>query len=92
MKSKCLKIIAITIILSFLLVGCGKSTGLETGIKELNSAEGSMFCIVSNEADFYVVYNKKTKVMYTISAGSYNFGNATLLVNADGTPMIYNEN
>lgn len=84
MKRKCLKIIVITIILSFLLVGCGKSNGLET--------EDSMFCIVSKEETFNVVYDRKTKVMYAVSYGAYNCGNLTLLVNADGTPKIYDKN
>lgn len=30
-----------------------------------------------------------TKVMYAISDGAHNYGNFTLLVNADGTPMLY---
>jgi hypothetical protein len=35
------------------------------------------------------VYQKDTKVMYVISSGTYNHGTFTLLVNADGSPMIY---
>ena len=36
-----------------------------------------------------IVYHKETKVMYAVSYGSYNIGTFTLLVNADGTPMLY---
>lgn len=38
---------------------------------------------------FDVVYDKDTKVMYTVSSSSYNYGDVTLLVNADGTPKIW---
>ena len=38
-----------------------------------------------------IVYAKDTKVMYTISAGAYNSGSVTMLVNSDGTPLIYKE-
>ena len=36
-----------------------------------------------------VVYHKETKVMYAISDQQNNRGTFTLLVNADGTPMLY---
>ena len=51
----------------------------------------SMFVIVETTTFWYVVYNKDTKVMYTISRGSYNGGNFALLVNPDGTPMIWED-
>ena len=49
----------------------------------------SDFVIVESTDNFYVVYHKETKVMYAVSDSSYNHGNFTLLVNADGTPMTY---
>lgn len=49
----------------------------------------SDFVIVESTDDFYIVYHKETKVMYAVSDSSYNHGNFTLLVNADGTPMTY---
>lgn len=44
---------------------------------------------VEDMSTWKVVYHKKTKVMYAVSDGSYNYGTFTLLVNADGTPMIW---
>lgn len=38
-----------------------------------------------------IVYQKKTKVMYAISNGGYSSGTVTMLVNADGTPLVYDE-
>ena len=49
----------------------------------------SDFVIVESTDNFYIVYHKETKVMYAVSGSSYNHGNFTLLVNADGTPMTY---
>lgn len=49
----------------------------------------SMFAVVETTYNYEIVYNKSTKVMYAVSDGSYNHGTFTLLVNADGTPMIY---
>lgn len=54
----------------------------------------SMFVFIETNTlskPFAVVYHKETKVMYAVSGGSYNSGQFTLLVNPDGTPMIYEE-
>lgn len=40
---------------------------------------------------YEVVYHRDTKVMYVVSRGNYNAGNFTLLVNPDGSPMLYKE-
>ncbi len=50
----------------------------------------SMFVQVECAGSWEVVYHRDTKVMYSVSHGDYNRGTMTLLVNADGTPMIYN--
>ena len=47
----------------------------------------SMFTQLENTKYWGVVYHKDTKVMYTVSSK----GEFTMLVNEDGTPMIYNE-
>lgn len=49
----------------------------------------SMFVVVEKAACWLIVYNKDAKVMYAVSRSSYNYGNFTLLVNPDGTPMIW---
>ena len=38
-----------------------------------------------------IVYHKETKVMYAVSCGSYNYGNLTVLVDADGKPMLWED-
>ena len=73
------------VIMAAMLAACGnevESVG-DHGTK-------SMFVQVEYAGSLEVVYHRDTKVMYSVSHGDYNRGTMTLLVNADGTPMIYN--
>lgn len=49
----------------------------------------SMFVLIEYTQNYRIVYHRDTKVMYAVSDGSYNHGTFTLLVNPDGTPMLY---
>lgn len=49
----------------------------------------SMFVEVETNLYFRVFYHRDTKVMYAVSDSSYNRGNFTVLVNPDGSPMLY---
>ena len=49
----------------------------------------SSFVIVEDGDGYYIVYHKDTRVMYTFSTGGSNYGSFCLLVNPDGTPMIW---
>lgn len=51
----------------------------------------SMFVVVEDMHSWQVVYHRETKVMYAVSDRIYNYGTFTLLVNPDGTPMLYEE-
>lgn len=76
----------VILLFMFLLTGCGERTVSQDSQKE------DMFVYIQSTAftkGYDVVYQKDTKVMYVVSRGSYNNGNFTLLVNPDGTPMIY---
>lgn len=57
--------------------------------KTESQQESSMFVQIEKTNVWEVVYHRETKVMYTVSRGMYNSGDFTLLVNPDGTPMIY---
>lgn len=85
-----------------LLTGCGEvaesanEATYETESEDKQMEDTNMFVYVQRHdffegRDYDVVYHKDTKVMYAISHGKYNTGNFTLLVNADGTPMVYEE-
>lgn len=80
-----MKKLLVMILFMFLLTGCGAGT-------QTDFQKSSMFVCIQ-EADSHnaydVVYHKDTKVMYVVSHSCYNTGTFTLLVNPDGSPMIY---
>lgn len=91
------KKILLTIIICLLLVifgltACENSTANATnGSNSTSYSTGRIFTILPSvgTGDFYVVYDNETKVMYAVSDGHYNSGVLTMLVNADGTPKLY---
>ncbi len=68
----------------FLLSGCTKH-------QSASADSGKTFITIErrHNPSYDIVYHKDTKVMYTVSRGYNNIGNFTLLVNPDGTPMLY---
>lgn len=66
---------------------CGCSGFAKTEKANEKQEKISMFVEVEKTMNWKVVYHKETKVMYAVSDGGY--GTFTLLVNADGTPMLY---
>ena len=80
---------AFLIIVSIMLMfaGCASTRAEATEIDD--AGDGNTFILV--DADYYcwIVYHKDTKVMYAVSRSGYNAGTYTVLVNADGTPMIW---
>lgn len=74
-------------IFAFFLISCGSTAERIENEPKQNSMfiriEGSSMSIYS------IVYHKDTKVMYAVSTGGYNSGNFTLLVNPDGSPMLW---
>ena len=76
-----------------LLTGCretSESTEVNNQQKE-SEQKKSEFITIENGWDYKVVYHRDSKVMYVVSLDTNNRGNFTLLVNADGTPMVYEE-
>lgn len=49
----------------------------------------SRFQVVEREYAWRIVVDKETKVMYAVSNGGYNVGTFTLLVDAEGKPMLW---
>ena len=87
-NKKFLTIVICLFMIIFGLVACVNSTVNATDSS--NNYNGNMFTKVkSGLGDFYVVYDNETKVMYAVSDGLYNSGVLTMLVNADGTPKLY---
>lgn len=85
--------IFVLIIMAFLgmsLTGCSKVSKMDKTDNE-NTDKPSMFVEIESGWSHFVVYHKDTKVMYAISGGGSNCGTFTLLVNPDGSPMLYEE-
>lgn len=78
--------ILLVILTVFCLSGC---TYAKTESVGKNTT--SMFVIIEETVTYKIVYHKETLVMYAVSTGTYNNGTFTLLVNADGSPMLYEE-
>ena len=78
---------AIAVILTMLLVvGCAKAEKAPEIEKQVNV---SRFVQVENVCAWQVVADRETGVMYAVSAGMYNRGTFTLLVDADGKPLLW---
>lgn len=79
---------ALVLALGLMLAGCARGK-VDAGQIADAEMDNKMFMVVSNEDTGKVIVDKSTRVMYWMSDGSYNAGNLTLLVNADGTPRIW---
>lgn len=77
------KVIA-TLMVTILLTGCTK---VENAKQE--PVNVSRFMQVENTGTWEVVADRQTGVMYAVSHGMYNIGTFTLLVDAEGKPLIY---
>ena len=79
---------ALVLALGLMLAGCAVG---KVEDKQIADAEDDnlLFMTVSYELSGRVIVDKETGVMYWASDNSYNRGNLTLLVNADGTPRIW---
>ncbi len=77
------RIIAIVLIL-LMLAGCAK---VESVSKD--PVDVSRFMMVEENNVWRIVVDRETKVMYAVSLGGYNCGTFTLLVDADGKPLLW---
>jgi hypothetical protein len=57
--------------------------------KRLSSKYVSMFVQIENGFTWDVCYHRDTRVMYVVSKGQYNKGEFTLMVDAEGEPLLY---
>lgn len=76
------RIIAIAL-MALMLTGCAKTERVE------EAKDVSQFVTVESTYNWDIVYDKETGVMYAVSRGVYNQGTFTLLVDAEGKPLIY---
>lgn len=82
------KLMAAALVACMLLTGCGARMIKESGMKN-QGTDVSMFVLLEYGSNYKIVYHKKTKVMYVVSWGSYNNGTFTVMLDADGKPLLY---
>lgn len=82
------KVILILVLVFALSVFAACTTATITSEKQEQNYE-SMFVLVEDAPSWRIVYHKDTRVMYAVSSASYNCGNFTLLVDADGNPLLW---
>ena len=80
--------LAIVIMLVLFCAGCGATMQTTEDIKD-EPTNVSMFVLIEQGDSYKIVYHKETKVMYAISTGYYNQGNFTIMLDADGKPLLW---
>ena len=82
---KLIALVAAVLMIVSVLTACGENPAAddEAPVRE------SFFVTIRNDSNYRIVYCRDTRVMYSISSNYYNVGTLTLLVNPDGSPMIY---
>lgn len=77
---KHIKKIACATLAVLLITGCAKSS--------MANKDDRFFCI-GHEFYFDIYVDSQTGVEYAVSTVAYNMGTLTLLVNSDGSPLIW---
>lgn len=84
-----MKRIIAAILAMLALAGCAK---VEKAHEKEKKVDVSRFVQVELSPTWQVVADRDTGVMYAVSAGMYNLGTFTLLVDADGKPLLWKGN
>ena len=87
MKKFFIFIILVVIVFSFIFSAC---TMTPVALEEQEKDYENMFVIVEETLTWRIVYHKYTRVMYAVSDSYYNRGIFTLLVDAEGNPLLWN--
>ena len=84
------KSMVIVLFVCMLLTGCGAKMKRESDMKS-QGTDVSMFVVLEVGGTYKIVYHQETKVMYAISSGGYNSGTFTVMLDANGKPLLYKE-
>lgn len=82
-KKLTIGLVAALIGLSMIFTGCGRSE------EKVEASNESRFMRIETKLNWWIFADRETGVMYAVSRGGYNCGNFTLLVDANGDPLIY---
>lgn len=81
---KKLMTVLLTILMILGLSACATKTTDETV-----RGESSRMVKIEEAVTYCIVYDKETRVMYAVSQGGRSYGVFTVLVDADGKPLLY---
>lgn len=84
------RILLIIIAIAMLVLLCSCS-GMDKVEKKTATNYGTRFKTIEEYGCGYIVVDTHTNVEYWLSYSSYNSGNLTLLVDANGDPSIFEE-
>ena len=76
--------------LALLMNGCTCNVSDVVVVTESETPE-TFIEIDDGGSGFHIVYHTETKVMYAVSDSGNNYGTVTLLVDADGKPLLWEE-
>lgn len=85
MKNKALIMIMLLVVI---LSGCGQRT-IQNEAKKEQDSYNTYFIRISSEYHGDIIYDSRTGVQYWRSNGPYTYGVLTVLLDADGKPLIY---
>lgn len=77
------------VLLATVLFGCGSERTIQNEAKKEQNSYNTYFIRISSEYGGDIIYDSRTGVQYWRSDGSYNHGSLTVLLDADGKPLIY---
>ena len=80
------KFIALMLIVISLMALTACATKRE---RRVEKGSTSRMVYLEETGAYCIVYDRETKVMYAVSNSGYNYGNFTLLVDANGNPLLY---
>lgn len=80
-KKLIIGLIMVLIGLAMIFVGFGK--------RKVEASNKSRFMRIESNFEWIIYADRETGVMYAVSNGMYNHGTFTLLVDANGDPLIY---
>lgn len=82
------KIVLFLILIALIIFASGCEAGVDMAA---DPHDNDYFCVIYDAGQYVIMYNKQTNVMYTMSQSTKSTGVLTVLLNADGTPMLYEE-
>ena len=84
--TKLKNLILIFLIASMIFTGCE----MPKPLSEIENGT-SMFVLIENGEYWKVVYHRETKVMYIMADVAHSRGIFTVMLDADGKPLLYKE-